>query len=396
MELKSQFKTVCRKAWKAFNSWRKRGMWFRVTILLIIFSVPLCERLMTVDHVPLINELVWTACRAIRAASEPKVMSAHLRYLHVRESRQLQAKLQGKVKSGDLQLSPEELKLLTQNTVDANYNELFALAKRVKLIPENITLSQKKRAMLDKACQLASERFDHEWEEIRRETRKEYPFHPDVLWLKLQEFVYGILMVFPLPFIPGLPWLILCFTLGVCGASFKSKFKFSLFAAASVVMTVVWLYFSAYLSGRWGWGGWYGNYRLWSLAGIAVFLAMWALIASILGRRFYEYVFRLSKEKYVLISLIFLSGIILTMPFTFFHRKLYYSFWPAANLLFKNYTFVPYFIAAGVVILCEAWFLTCKNYPEKSKKYIWLLLMQGLLAIFIIYKLVFVLDILSE
>jgi len=395
VELKSKFKTVCRKIWKAFNSWRKRGMWFRVTILLIIFSLALSERLMTADHVPLINELVWIACRAIRDASEPRVMSAHLRYLHVKKSRQLQNQLRQKVRTGDLQLSPDEMKLLSADTLNANYNELFALAKRAKLIPENITLSHTKRAMFDQACKLTSERFDPEWESVRQETRKEYPFHPDVLLMKLKMLVYGILMIFPLPLIPGLPWFFLCFTLGAWGASFNSKFKFSLFAAASVVMTLGWLYFSAYSSGRWGWGGWYGNYHLWGLLGIAVFLAMWAFIGSIMGKRLYEYVSKYAKEKYVLISLLFLSGIILTMPFTFFRRKLYY-FGAANNLLFKNYTFVPYFIAAGLVILGEAWFLTCRNYPEKSKKYLWLLLMQVLLVIFIIYKLIFVLDVLSE
>ncbi len=395
MEQESKIKTACRKIWKAFNSWRKRGMWFRVTVLLVIGISVLSERLMTPDHVPLINELVWIACKAIRVGSEPKVVSAHLRYLHIQKSRQLQNQLREKVKSGTLQLRTDELKLLNQNTVDANYNELFALAKRAKLIPEGVTLSQSKRAMLDKACQLTAERFASEWEDIRQETRKEYPFNPDVLLMKLEILMDGILMIFPLPFIPGLPWLFLCFTLGVWGASFNSKFKFSLFAAMSVAMTIVWLYFSAYLSGSWNWGGWYVSY-LCSLLGIAVFFVMWALIASIMGRRLYKYVSRYSKEKHTLILSLFLSGIILTMPFTFFHKKAAYCFWPAANLLFKNYTFVPYFIAAGIVILCEAWFLTCKNYPEKSKKYIWLLLMQGLLGIFIIYKLILVLDILSE
>ena len=66
-------------------------MWFRVTVLLIIGSAPLYERLYTTDHVPLINELVLIACKAIRYGSEPKVTSAHLRYMHVQKSRQLQS-----------------------------------------------------------------------------------------------------------------------------------------------------------------------------------------------------------------------------------------------------------------------------------------------------------------
>ena len=246
--------------------------------------------------------------------------------------------------------------------MDADYNKLFALAQRAKLIPENITLRQTKRAMLTQARMLTDERFGPEWEEVRRETRKEYHFHPDVLKMKLRMLGYGLLMIFPLPLIPGLPWFFLCLTLGAWGARFKPKAAFPLFAASAVVMTLVWLYFSVYSGGRWNYGGWRVNY-LWSLAGIAVFLAIWALIGSIMGKRLYKYAAGYSKEKLLLISLLFLSGIILTMPFTFFRRRLYYCFWPAENLIFKNYAFVSYFIAIGIVILCDVWFFDLQELP---------------------------------
>jgi hypothetical protein len=393
--LKSEFKPVCKKIWKAFNSWRKRGMWFRVTVLLIIGSVPLYERLITKNHVPLINEFVLTACKAIRYASEPRVTSAYLRYLHVQKSRQLQKQLREKVKYGSLHLNANEMELLSQNTLNANYNKLFELAKQAKLIPANISLSQTKRAMLDKSLKLTAERFDPEWEDVRQRIIHEDHCNKDVLLMKLKILGYGILAIFPLPVIPALPWFILCLTLGMWGASFKSKVKFSLFAALSVVMTFVWLYFSAYLNGRWE--GWRVSY-LWSLLGISIFLAIWALIGSILGGRLYKYTSMYSKEKHVFIFLLLISGISLVMPVALFCKVpvRWYYFLSAGNLLFKSYAFVPYFLAVGIAVLCYVWFLVYKNYAGRFKKSIWLLSTQCLLSIFIVYKVIYLLHILTK
>ena len=168
MSVKLQLKTVLQKSWKAFNTWRKKGMWFRVTVLLLIGISMNLERFFTTDHIPLINELVWIACRAIRYGSEPKVTSAHLRYLHVQNSRKLQKQLFIEYKTGHIKLSPAQQKLLTQSTLNSNYNQLFKLAKNKKLISQNITLGQSKRAMLDKACKLTADRYDHEYANIKK------------------------------------------------------------------------------------------------------------------------------------------------------------------------------------------------------------------------------------
>ena len=390
MGLKSEFKPVCKKIWKAFNSWRKRGMWFRLTILLIIGFSALFERMLTTDHVPLINEFVWIACRAIRYGSEPKVISAHLRYLHIQKSRQLQKQLREKVKDNSLHLNPNEMKLLNQSTVDANYNKLFDLAKRANLIPANFTLSQSKRAMLDKACKLTDERFGSEWEDVRQETRKEYHFRTDVLLMKLKMLGYGILMIFPLPLIPVLPWLILCFTLGVWGASLKSQAKFFLFSTLAVVMTFVWLYFSAYLGKDWE--GWRANY-LWSLLGISVFLAIWALVGSILGRRLYKYASKYSKETQFLIFSLLISGIIFLIPNTLFvrHYRLwgFRLTWTGSYLLFKSSAFAPYFVTIGIGVLLYTLFFVHKTYAQKLEKFKWLMTIKYLLIIIFALKLVF-------
>jgi len=393
VELKSKFKPACKKIWKAFNSWRKRGMWFRLTVLLIIGSVPLTERLITTDHVPLINELVLIACKAIRCGSEPKVTSAHLRYLHIKKSRQLQNKLQAKVKDGNLHLNPNEMKLLSQNTLNANYNKLFALAKRAKLIPTNITLSQTKRAMLNESLKLTAERFGTEWEEVQEETKKEYHFHRDVLLMKLRIFWYGIMAVLPLPIIPTLPWFVLCLTLGFWGAGSKHEVKWVFSVIVGIFATLVWIYviwlmrynsiskiYQRYHE--------YGGLQL----GISTFFAIWVLIAGIWAKRLYNYMSKRNKEKKVLIALLVISGIILLIPETCFEaHNIGWAWWvlPGYNLLFKNSSFAPYFVTVGVGVLLYALFLILKNYAQKLEKYKWTLFVKYLVIVLLLAKLVY-------
>ena len=392
MEFRSKFKAVCKKIWQGFKSWRKKGMWFRLTVLLIIFSVPLYERLITKNHVPLINEFVWIACRAIRAASEPRVISAHLRYLHVQKSRQLQSQLREKVQNGNLRLNTDEMKLLNANTLNANYNKLFELAKRTGIIPANISLRQTKRAMLDTSIKLTDERFAAEWDDVKKRTLKEYPFRLDVLIMKFKMLGNGLLLVFPFPLIPALPWLILCLSLGMCGTNSKTKVKFSLFTALAVIMTWIWLYFSSYISSNWE--GWRAIGK-WTFLGTTIFLSIWAVIGSIIGRRLYKYASSYSKETQLLISLLLISGIILLMPTTLFINRNYYSWWnwwvyyPAGRLFFKNSNFAPYFSTIGVGVLFYTLFLIFKTYAQKLDKNKWALSAKYLVIVLLLAKLVY-------
>ena len=392
MKLKSKVKSACKKIWKAFNSWRKRGMWFRVTVLLLVGLSMNFERLYTTNHVLLIQELVLIACKAIRYSSEPKVISAHLRYLHVQKSRQLQKQLLDKVKNGSLRLNTNEMKLLSQNTVNANYNKLFELAKRKKIISQNVTLSQSKRAMLDKACKLTAERFDPEWADVKKRVFAQPPLSMKGLRQNLWWFWHSLLAVFPLPIIPALPWLVLCFTLGAWGASLKSQAKFFLSAILAVVMTFVWLYFSTYVNGSWG--GWRTSY-LWHLLGTSIFLAIWAIIGSVLGRRLYQYASKYSKESQSLIYLLLISGIILLMADTCFkacHTNGYYWWigWPAYCLLFRSSAFAPYFVTVGIGVLLYTVFFIHKAYAQQLKRFQWLTTIKYLLIILFVLKLVFI------
>ncbi|MDD5728084.1 MAG: hypothetical protein PHV59_05935 [Victivallales bacterium] len=362
------FKSGAATAWRAFNNWRKRGMWFRVTVLLLIGAEPLIERLMTPDHVPLINELVWIACRAIRVGSEPKVVYAELHYLHAEKSRQLQERLKRADDAGNINLSPDESKLLKQNTRQANYNELFRLAQREKIIPADITLSQSKRAMLDEALRITEQRFGPEWEDVHRQTLFEAPFDFDGIMLRLHYLSYGIAVILPLPLIPVLPWFILCLTLGFWGARTASKVKSILAVAGAFVLTSVWLYFSAYINRNWE--GWRSAYR-WNIVGIAVFLGIWAVIAAILGKRLYRLSLKKKCDTGVFISLLLVSCVFLLTPETFFEKTRenfpWGMFLPGTNLLFDTSAFGLYFVAIGIPVLLYTLFLVGKNILGKHK-----------------------------
>lgn len=364
MELKSKFKSACKKIWKAFNSWRKRGMWFRVTVLLIIGSVPLTERLITTNHVPLINEFVWTACRAIRYASEPRVTSAHLRYLHAQKSRQLQNELRAEYNAGHLKLNDNELKLLSQNTQNANYNKLFEIAKLKKMIPSNITLSQTKKAMLYKALKLTSGRFDAEWEDVKKRVLTEAPFGMKGIRYKLWWLWHSFLTVLPLPIIPALPWFILCLTLGCWGAQSKNNGKWIFAMIISVVVTLLWI-----LMANHGKYPWFFRMRPGDMIGKSIFWAVWAVIGSILGKRLYRWALKHKCNTITTIVLLVISSVLLLMPHTFFeaHDFLlhYWMILPGEYLLFRSSGFASYFTAIGIAVLLYMLFFICKNYAKK-------------------------------
>ncbi|MFA6716766.1 MAG: hypothetical protein WCS27_15400 [Victivallaceae bacterium] len=355
------------KVWKTFNNWRKRGMWFRLTVLLIIGSVPLMERLMTPVHVPLINEFVWIACRAIRAGSEPRVISAYLHYFHAQKSRQLRNQLQKEYNAGHIKLSPNELKLLTQNTRQANYNELFKLAQREKIIPADITLSQSKRAMLDEALRVTEERYGPEWEDVHRRTQAEAPFDFDGIMLRLRYFGFALASILPLPIIPTLPWFILCLTLGFWGARTENRAKLVSVVIVLVVMTLLWVIVAN--QDKYGY-----FFRGWELAGASVFFAVWAVIGGILGKRLYYQTMKNGYDVLTFTVLLLLSGVVLLMPVTFFKEPCFndYCLWlyicPGRYLLFRSFAFVPYFITAGILVLLYTLFFVCKNVFGTRKK----------------------------
>ena len=395
MEFKSKFKPICKKIWQAFNSWRKKGMWFRLTVLLIIGFAINVERLYTTNHVPLINEFVLIACKAIRIASEPRVTSANLRYLRVQKSRQLQKQLRSEYKAGRLNLNKNELELLNADTLNANYNQLFELAKRAEIIPKDVSLSQTKRAMLDKSLRLTAERFNPEWAEVRKNISTVPPLSLKQLELNFYWLWGAVWAILPLPVIPVLPWFILCFTLGFWGARSKYKYKWILALIIAVAMTLLWIFFSWLMKYN-AIPQSYQKYHIYrgKEFGASVYFAILAAIGSVFGKRLYNWTLKRKYDTVVFIVLLLLSGGVLLTPVKFFREyyihDLYSYLWilPGKYLLFINSTFVPYSLAGGIAVFCYVWFLIYRNYTEKLKKSIWLLSIQFLLSIFIVYKII--------
>jgi hypothetical protein len=364
MSVKSQLKVIASKSWKAFNTWRKKAMWFRVTVLALIFSAVASERLMTPDHVPLINEFVWIACRAIRYGSEPKVTSAHLRYLHVQNSRKLQQQLLAEYQDGHIKLNSSELKLLKQNTLNANYNQLFKLAQAKGLINQNITLSQSKRAILNKACKLTADRYDAEWEDVWKRTRKEYHFKTSVIWMKLKILGDGLMAVLPFPLHITIPWFVLCLTAGYWGAYRKRQIYWICATLAVIIFTQLWIIEACH--GKYGWIYKWNHGRI---IGINIFFAIWALIGTINGKRLRKLAEKYKKTDIILISMLLLSSIILLIPSLFFSPRYFFYYWmfPGGYLVFRNLHFAPYFAVIAALLMLSALFYIHQKFSRTNK-----------------------------
>ena len=374
--MKLQSKTILQKFWKAFNSWRKKGMWFRVTVLLIVGISMNFERLFTTDHIPLINELVWIACRAIRYGSEPKVTSAHLRYLHAQKSRQLQKQLFIEYKAGHIKLTTSQQKLLKQNTLNSNYNQLFELAKNKKLIDQDTTLAQSKRAMLDKACKLTADRYDHEYANIKNIIiNAAYSgFSVNSINQNISYFLYSLCMVLPFPLTTTIPWLIICSTMGYCGACGKRNSYWIYATTGTILFTFLWIITASQTKS--GWFKW-NHLRLPS---VCVFFIIWTIIACIYGKRIHKLAALKNKIYELLILGLTLSAIILLTPkiFSIDSSSIYARYWsspyswywsfPGNFLIFvKSPGFNYYLLLPGIILLLFALLYILQIYKWKKK-----------------------------
>ena len=374
MSVKLQSKTILQKFWKAFNSWRKKGMWFRVTVLLIVGISMNFERLFTTDHIPLINELVWIACRAIRYGSEPKVTSAHLRYLHAQKSRQLQKQLSIEYKAGHIKLTPSQQKLLKQNTLNSNYNQLFELAKNKNLIDQDTTLAQSKRAILDKACKLTADRYDHEYANIKNIiVNAAYSgFSLRSINQNISYFLYSLCMVLPFPLTTTIPWLIICSTMGYWGACGKRNSYWIYATTGTIIFTFLWILNAFQTKPEW--------FRWNRLPSVCVFFIIWTIIACIYGKRIHKLAALKNKAHELLILGLTLSAIILLTPkiFSIDSSSIYARYWsspyswywsfPGNFLIFvKSPGFNYYLLLPGIILLLFALLYILQIYKWKKK-----------------------------
>lgn len=136
-------------AWKAFNNWRRCAFPFRLTVLLLllVFTTGLLERVITENHSPLINELVWIACKAIRGGSQPSVSSAYLHYYRARENQRLQNSLRDRMHSGGVSLSPDELAAVNTMPSKVDNKIMFDIAKRHGVISAGVSQREYMRSL---------------------------------------------------------------------------------------------------------------------------------------------------------------------------------------------------------------------------------------------------------
>jgi len=173
--------------WRWFLYWRKRYMWLRLAILLVIFAP-------TVYGVrrPLIKTLVEYAVTAIDTARFPTSFWK-TKLLRMREAKSLQKSLltrfdanhDGRLEpaEGDrlrtaTGLAPNEL---SSQTLKADYDRLLAGTKRAGIATRFSTSREMRRWAYQTAQAQETQWHDEQWAEVERELRVQYPLPVDYL-----------------------------------------------------------------------------------------------------------------------------------------------------------------------------------------------------------------------
>lgn len=233
-------KQKLKKCWNAFNYWRKRYFPLRLTILLLIAVPLLYERIVTRGE-PIICNFVRIACQAIENCSQPRVVSAWLRYNHSLEKQRLLLSL-NKIKD---QLSPEERAALNVKPTQANLKQLFDLAQRHGILPKTANLRTMKRAMLTRAIGETRQFFEPENQKVSRMIDScSYPDYSKLITWKsgLVNFARCLqALFFPRPFRTTASWLLICFFFGtVMGVGAKKAAETSsVIFAVSVTLILI-------------------------------------------------------------------------------------------------------------------------------------------------------------
>jgi len=173
--------------WRWFGYWRKRYMWLRLAILLVIFAPTLKE----IRH-PLIGDLVRYAITAIETARfPPSFMEARL--LRARETKRLQESLLARFDSNhDGRLEPAEAqrlgsatglapKALRERVLSADYDRLLAATKKVGIATRFATSREMRRWAFETARANEEREFAQYHREIDAQMRIPYARPADYL-----------------------------------------------------------------------------------------------------------------------------------------------------------------------------------------------------------------------
>jgi len=173
--------------WRWFLYWRKRYMWLRLAILLVVFAPTLYQ-----VRRPLIRELVVYAVTAIDSACSPtSFWKANL--LRMRETKSLQKSLLARFDANhDGRLEPAEgdrlrtatgltPKELSSQTLKADYDRLLAGTKMAGIATRFTTSREMRRWAYQTAQAQETQWHDEQWREVERELRMPYPRAADYL-----------------------------------------------------------------------------------------------------------------------------------------------------------------------------------------------------------------------
>ncbi len=348
-------------AWLAFNHWRRSAFPFRLTVLLLllVFSTGLFERAITGNHSPLINELVWIACQAIRNACEPSVESAYLHYYRARENQRLQSDLRARIQSGGLSLSPDELASVNAMPSKVDNKLIFDIAKRSGIISAGVSQREYMRSLWAASLSMTAMEFDKDWDEVKQavfNTGRLFSGQRD--WQAgVELFVYILIMIAPIPLTATVPWFVLCLTLAfIAVRNPLSRPQRILAIVLPVLLTLIWT--SRPLIDIFQTTG----YRHWDYSGtlrfyyIAYFLIL-SVITGILGIRLRKWTVERGNTDKILAILLFIAGALLIFhQVQCNHEALQYTYWwgPPGNILFNNsfVTMLLFCLTGTVMIGC--------------------------------------------
>ena len=328
-------------AWRAFNHWRRSAFPFRLTVLLIllVFACDLPWRVITPNHSPLINELVWIACKAIRYSSEPRVPSAYLHYYRARENQRLQNELRVRMQGG-LRLSPDDLAVVNARPSKVDNKLLFEIGKRHGIISPGVSQREYMRSMWAASLSMTAMEFDKDWDEVKHDvfnTGKLFGGRRGDWNVGIERFGYVLAEILPLPLSATVPWFIICLTLAYIAAG-NSGHKWRKMMAVLLPVIFTLLLFTSRSTV-------YGVYNLLCLDGgvwgmyIAIYFLVLSVIAGILGIRLKHFLLKHNADDIVKVLLLLVAGALLMFPFSFF---------PESHHFYYREGFLP-----GYILLCD-------------------------------------------
>jgi len=342
-------------AWLGFNHWRLSAFPFRLTVLLIllVFACDLPWRVITPNHSPLINELVWIACKAIRYSYEPRVPSAYLHYYRARENQRLQNELRTR---GGLQFSPDELAAVNASPTKVDNKLLFDIGKRHGIISAGVSQREYMRTLWAASLSMTAMEFDKGWDEVKHDvfnTGKLFEGQRD--WYRgVELFIYVLSTIMPIPLTTTVPWFVVCLTLVfIAVRNPASKRQWALAIALPVLLTLLWTgrhlinIFNEPHSP-------YSDYFVMIRLTYITYYSILAVIAGILGIRLRRRALERANTDKVLTSLLFITGTLLMFQFIYhpFLLMHYYGQQAAYPLFFSGNIFCNISFYAMLLLFC--------------------------------------------